>query len=523
VKDLRFILNSVTLDHAPDGWDEAMIVTERSKKYHGIFRSFTIPMKFVKDGAELVRDEFYTHGLAASVTMEVQKLDRDTLTYSTAFTGTLDFNTFKDHDYDIEITAADGSLAQIVKSRESDEVEFDYTAYSSSLTVSSALDTTVNPGGTVIRCMSLFQVFGAIMNGITGGGITAGTYGIKSDFLSTSGGGIWHKYYLTTISSIKYGSNDILFLWKTSLQDFFKSIDAIWCLGMGIEVIGGKETIRIEKRDYFYSNGAPSVIADVGKSKNLSCGLLSDFIFNKVKIGYPVVSYSDDGTGGSGANSLEPNTETQYKIPAVIGKEYEAISKYRADYQGIKALFGTEVEDTKDNDPFFLSLKHTSSPDGWYLVNGKLQKKSNPGVDVENPGNMDISPRRMLTNHQFFLNGCCYGLGNLNIEFLSGTNDQANNDTAISSGGTVQGEYESLLIRDSFTWFRPVEFNIEAAYDRDFQAAINANPYGVVRFIYDGTTYTGYILKMEVKLSGRGSVKYSLLSTDTNDLTRLIR
>ena len=82
---------------------------------------------------------------------------------------------------------------------------------------------------------------------------------------------------------------------------------------------------------------------------------------------------------------------------------------------------------------------------------------------------------------------------------------------------------QCVIIDDSDTWFRPLEIVIEAAYPSNLINLINANPYGVISFEYEGTTFTGYILKMETKLSGSGSVKYTLLSTASNDLTKLIR
>lgn len=541
MRELQFILTdssgiAVTLQHAPDGWDESFIVTERSRKYHGIFRSFTIPMKFIKDGAAIIRNEFYTNGLTASCTLSVQKLDRATLTYFTAYTGKIEFSTFKDHDNDIEVTTIDGGLAQIIKTRESDDVMFTpYTMYSEPYWVPEGVDLyyplTTTPALINQRCgaMRVYHALLAIMDKITGGKVADGTYGVKSDILSGVSG---RRMMLTTESAIKWlEMNSTATYFRTNLGDFFQSLNAILCLGMGIEVIGGKETLVVEERSYFYNK---TTILNVGNSKNLSLGYVADWIYSKIKAGYPNKAYNSDASAGnSSANINEPNTETIYEIPGATSKnEYDIVSKYRGDSTGMLQLYGAESlepngshSDTGDYDPVIIRTENRNI-DGTYryiMPRGNLAKKDNPGVVVATPGNMYISPKRMVMAHQFFLNGCAFKLEGM-VTLQSATNDQANNETSDSIYNTFyEKEYEGPTLRDYATTFRPIELIIEAAYPADFVDHISENPYGVVEFDYRGTTYKGYILKMETKLSGSGSIKYSLLSTNDNDLAKLIR
>lgn len=539
MRELLFILTPtdgipVTLTTSPDGWDESFIITERSRKYHGIFRSFTIPLKFVKQGATIIRDEFYRYGMAATCVIQVQKLNRQTLTYFTAYTGKIDFATFKDHDHDIEVMAVDGGLSQIIKSMEGEDVIFDSNDFNSTYpAVNANVPLITNPTAYHVYCMQVMQVFAAIVDKITGGKVTDSTFAVRSNFFTSSV--IYNKFFLTTLGDLKYpvkpqGQS----VYQSSLADFFQSMNACFCLGMGIETIAGVETLVIEQREYFYNQ---NIIKSVGDSKNLSIGLVNEFNFSKIKIGYPKVEYSDDAyVGNAPANMMEPNTETTFLISNTAAKsEYDLLSKYRADSVGFDLAWNSEAEDTQDTNLVILRLRYYTyqvSPgvydSEWTHTLGALAKSTDPGTDVSTPWNIEISPKRNLLRHKRFINGCSHGLNGSEITLLNATNDQFYNETSLaeplpSTQRDWYKEYEGFTIDSSDTWFRPLEINIEAAYPSDMVNLIAANPYGVIEFDYKKTTYTGYILKMETKLSGAGSVKYSLLCTDTNDLTKLIR
>ena len=135
MRDLQFIITingvPITLQHAPDGWDDALIQTERSMTYYGMFRSFSIPLKFVKDGAKILRQAFYyfngeieqASSYEAKVTILINKLNKISLVYEQLFTGEFDFSTFKDTlDY-VEINIIDGGLTSIIKAKASQIVE----------------------------------------------------------------------------------------------------------------------------------------------------------------------------------------------------------------------------------------------------------------------------------------------------------------------------------------------------------------------------------------------------------------
>jgi len=530
-KELRFTLTDtsgipVILTVSPDGWDDTMIVYERSKKYYGVFRSFTIPLKFVKGGATIIRDEFYTHGLKAYCTILIEKLNKITLVYETAFSGKVDFTTFKDGDHLVECNMIDGGLAEILKAREGDDVTFKANSWGSGMAIKAYIFyPPAAPDDHYTYAMQYYQMFGAIVDKMTDGGLTAGTYGIKSTLLNT-GGSIYDRYFLTTEASLKYyDQGSQTFDYITSLADFFASINGFVEAGLGIEIIDGKETIVIEERSYFFTG---DVICELGEAKNLSLSLNQEMNFSKVKCGYANKSYSDTANQGNDEISInEANTETTYLIPNVsTSKEYDIMNKYRADSAGITQLWGTEVSDTKDTGMVILDLVYVqqtlpSGPYNWRYKGGLLRKKYQTDP-VAYPMNMSISPKRCLLAHKAFLDSCCLGLTGDVITLLNGTNDQALNETALASEGVYIHEWDGYTIGGD-EYFMPILISVEVPYPQNMTMLTSLYPTGIMKFNYKGVQYSGFIMKAEIKLSGRGSVKYSLLSSADNNFSNLIR
>jgi hypothetical protein len=84
------------LFNTPDGWLKTNITYKRSKMYGGVIRGFTLPIKYINEGARLVRREFYKYGLTARINQRI--LINDPLTYSDSelFFGKLDFSRWND-------------------------------------------------------------------------------------------------------------------------------------------------------------------------------------------------------------------------------------------------------------------------------------------------------------------------------------------------------------------------------------------------------------------------------------------
>lgn len=127
--DLRFRLKigeeEYTLPHSPAGWEEALLNWKRSLTYWGMIRTYTVPMKFVLDGAWLLRREFYMKGVQAPVTFLVDQLDRRTWSYENIYAGDIDFSRFVDTDNFVEVNVMEAGASAKVKAYEGVKYEIE--------------------------------------------------------------------------------------------------------------------------------------------------------------------------------------------------------------------------------------------------------------------------------------------------------------------------------------------------------------------------------------------------------------
>ncbi len=128
-QDFRYTLKIRGTDYvlafSPGGWDESLITWKRSDLYFGMARTFTVSLDFVKDGADLLRAEFYQFGIEAKVDLLIEELNSDTWQYETLLLGALDFSRFKDSDHIVTITVMEGGITQQIKAYENIAYEID--------------------------------------------------------------------------------------------------------------------------------------------------------------------------------------------------------------------------------------------------------------------------------------------------------------------------------------------------------------------------------------------------------------
>ena len=109
-KRFKWFLNprgtgDVEVENAPEGWMDTNITYARSSKYSGVLRSFTLPLKLVRQAAFIARLEFYVHFLASNVAFRVERLIDGVINYKTLFSGKLDFSKAEDTLTSFNVTA----------------------------------------------------------------------------------------------------------------------------------------------------------------------------------------------------------------------------------------------------------------------------------------------------------------------------------------------------------------------------------------------------------------------------------
>lgn len=111
------------LINAPQGWEETLLNYKRSDNYFGMIRSFTVPLKFVLDGAWLLRREFYTKRMGAVTVLKIEALDNSTWSYRLVYRGEVDYTEFTDEDESVTVNVTDVGVAEAVAS--SDKAVFE--------------------------------------------------------------------------------------------------------------------------------------------------------------------------------------------------------------------------------------------------------------------------------------------------------------------------------------------------------------------------------------------------------------
>lgn len=109
------------LQKAPDGWKDTLVKYARNNKYLGLFRDYTVPMRFVKDGAKILREFMWRRkGMEAILYFGISKLNRSNypLVYEPWYTGELDFSKIKDSKTNATVQVIEGGLSKLLKANE---------------------------------------------------------------------------------------------------------------------------------------------------------------------------------------------------------------------------------------------------------------------------------------------------------------------------------------------------------------------------------------------------------------------
>jgi len=108
------------LTNSPDGWNETLVKWGRNNKYLGLFREFSVPLNFVKDGAKILRNAMWKKGMEAIMYLAISKLNRTAFpdVYEQWYTGELDFSKYKQTNNGVDINIMEGGLSKLLKSNE---------------------------------------------------------------------------------------------------------------------------------------------------------------------------------------------------------------------------------------------------------------------------------------------------------------------------------------------------------------------------------------------------------------------
>ena len=118
-------ISPIEINFAPQGWDEKALQWKRGFDWWGVFTEFSLPLKFVKDGAKILRYVLYNEGGEGNCELLIKRLNKTTWAYEDYYIGGLDFTKSNDENSFFTINILASGYIDKLKSRESQEYEID--------------------------------------------------------------------------------------------------------------------------------------------------------------------------------------------------------------------------------------------------------------------------------------------------------------------------------------------------------------------------------------------------------------
>ncbi|MFA5768604.1 MAG: hypothetical protein WC871_03595 [Bacteroidales bacterium] len=507
-KDLKFTLShngrALVCRHAPVNWDEAFITWERSERYHGLFRSYSQKLKFVKDGAYFLRRCFYAENrrTRAECTLKVEKIDRMTLDWEEVFTGDCDFSTFTDQRDFVTITVNEGGLVKYLKLYE--DTEYDVSL--------SATFNYTDPVAGVFVCKynSYYDILYYILEKMTGNRISSTEYlmdlGFIADYVNTRG--------LTTGRGIRTPSDYTgTYTFKMSFARLMTDLMRQNCAGVTIAKVGGKDCLKV---DYLYNiYDSTTEVYDLGEVRDLIISVQEKLLFNQIEVG------SDDPSYRNASTYHEFCCKSIFHTPQLMSNDkLDLTCNIRTDFTGVLDVMLTPDDGADDEEIYHVALYY----DGSYYrpLQGWVKKLTE--VPWQKAYNVPYSPARCLARWQRYIDGCHDGFAGEEITLEASGLDNMNNETdggGLPGSDTVLEDYPYVIAGDKL--FLPYLFKFEAPAGYEFLKAMQANQLGYVKFTYLGNDFTGFLQEGNVTLAAKGIIDFTLLACPGNNLTKLIR
>ncbi|MHB1108288.1 MAG: hypothetical protein ACYCZ2_18180 [Lutibacter sp.] len=194
----------------------------------------------------------------------------------------------------------------------------------------------------------------------------------------------------------------------TSLKDFFTSFLAISGLAMGIEKIGFKERVRIEKEEFFYNRNVTIKLGKVINGKfeyiqvsNVKRSIATEYYYSGLEIGYKKGGNYEEAMGLD-----EYNIKSTFTTVINKGDKLELISDYRSDSYGMefarrKSKETNPTTDTNyDIDIFLIDLKRgITDVFEQRIWQDDFDQQPTGTYDPESATNLRLSPFNMLLLH----------------------------------------------------------------------------------------------------------------------------
>jgi len=305
---------------------------------------------------------------------------------------------------------------------------------------------------------------------------------------------------------------------KTTLSDFYTWSNSVLSTGMG--VIGKK--LRLESR-LFWINYAG--IIDLGEVKDLSIKPATDYLFNKLKIGYNAKVYEDV----NGRNEF--NNSYEFLSPITrLTKELNLLSPYRSDAYGIEFarinLENKQTTDSKsDNDVFVIHIDNTPIIDPVegevYVVSRELNAFAT-GIDqLSSLFNLWLSPKQNMFRNGPDLRSRFYKQDDKKLMFQT---TEKNDKLVVSepSARVVDENADEEISTLGPRLYYPILMEFETRVPDNMIEVLDDDPLKIFRFTYNGIEFKGIPIRVGAEDAKKDAQTFLLLSHYDNDLSQMI-
>jgi len=301
--------------------------------------------------------------------------------------------------------------------------------------------------------------------------------------------------------------NDTL---TVSLQRMYDAMRAIYCVGMGIETIGGVEKVVIEDMAHFFDANVILNISDRIAPETIEKQYYPELAFNRISVGYNSFDYS--ALGGI----YEFNTTSKYStIIKPVEKELNIVSPIRADMSGmIKCieLGGTNYDDDSLQDVFIADTIRDGTD---FIIRTDEDFEFVENISNRNTLiNLAISPARNIRRSGSYIRGCLEK--NLTSDLIWQASDKNTKVESTEWGGSLIVENADIPVSElNDPLWHPEIFTLEvSALENDIDL-IKANPYGLIKIT---DTEYGWIISYRSKNENKKS-EFTLLRCNTSYVT----
>lgn len=315
----------------------------------------------------------------------------------------------------------------------------------------------------------------------------------------------------------------------TSIKDFLQSYLAVFNLGMGIEVIGKSERIRVEHESYFYNR---NTTARLGQTKNnvfeyiqvneLNEVKIPDLYYSTIEVGFEKPSGDrlyDEAVGLIEYNGMNTYTSCIDSVTNTL----RLVSSYRGDIMATefarrkpKELFPT-ADTSYDKEIIMLDMIRTAS--GVFRLakwQDHFEEAPLNTYSPETAGNLRLSPFNILLRNGSKISA---GLTKYPDEYLRYASSTANSNLGTKliggslyvenqPGGVIKNDkldpprYLPIALKFNF----PVDFELSQKIqgNSNILGKLVPNTYGLFEFKdRNGTITKGFLEKL--KPNGKGS------------------